>query len=85
MKSEQKKEHRYESETGAGKMKTKRIVPAMMCAWICLTGCGGKTDLTFQKNDVPVIPAETTFLQQTDVRAADETETAAGITETRTK
>ena len=65
-------------------MKTKRIVPAMMCAWICLTGCGGKTDLTFQKNDVPVIPAETTFLQQTDVRAADETETAAGITETRT-
>ena len=52
-------------------------MPILIVIWSCLTGCGERRDITVQQDEMPVIPAETTFVSQTEPRFTDETSTAA--------
>ena len=47
-----------------------QIIAAALSAVMLLTGCGDKKDMTVQKDDVPVIPAVTSAVPQTDGAAA---------------
>ena len=72
-------------------MKLRWILPILMAAGICLTGCGEKRGMNVQQDEMPVSPAETTMVRQTDSHSATETttiisgetqETATGQTDT---
>ena len=60
-------------------MKLRWILPIIMVVWICMTGCGDRRDMTIQQDEMPVVPAVTTFVSQTDLHTADETGTTAVI------
>ena len=74
----------YESSgTGAFIMKLRWILPILMAAAISLTGCGIKQDMTVQQDEMPVSPAETTFVLKTDTPSANTANTTA-VTATQT-
>ena len=60
-------------------MKLRWIMPILTVAWICLTGCGDRRDMTVQQDEMPVVPAETTYVRQTDTSSVAGTSTAASV------
>ena len=60
-------------------MKLRRILPVITGVWICVTGCGAKQDMTVQQDEMPVVPAETTYVRQTDTSSVAGTSTAASV------
>ena len=60
-------------------MNLRRILPVITGVWICVTGCGAKQDMTVQQDEMPVVPAETTYVRQTDTSSAAGTSTAASV------
>ena len=65
-------------------MKKQKLAAALSMI-IFLTGCGVKKDLTVQQDDMPVVPAETTYVRQAEVTAANETKTTTAMTEKSTE
>ncbi|MBP0971524.1 MAG: hypothetical protein J5753_05730 [Oscillospiraceae bacterium] len=63
-------------------MKKLRFLPVILCAAVCLTGCGQRYDLTEQEDAVPVVPLETTFAVQTDHSSSTESTTASATNPT---
>ncbi len=66
-------------EKGAGKMKKLWFLPVILCAAICLSGCGQRNDLNVQKDTVPVEVIETAAAVQTDCTSSTESTTAAAM------
>ena len=58
-------------------MKTQWIIPVILGAAVCLTGCGRRNDLTIQEDMIPVVPAETAITEIT----ASSTESVTGTTD----
>ena len=54
-------------------MKLRWILPMLMVTAISMTGCGSRQDMTVQQEEMPVVPAETTFVLKTDTGSAGET------------
>ena len=61
----------------------KQQIAAALSVCICLTGCNANRDLTLQKDDIPVVPVETTMTEQTKGTAAEGSATIA-VKKTRT-
>ena len=62
-------------------MKTQWLIPVILGAAVCLTGCGRRNDLTIQEDMIPVVPVETAAAVQTDLTEGT-TGTASAKTET---
>ena len=67
-------------------MKTQWLIPVILGAAVCLTGCGRRNDLTIQEDMIPVVPVETAAAVQTDLTegttgtASAKTETCSAVT-----
>ena len=67
-------------------MKTQWLIPVILSAAVCLTGCGRRNDLTIQEDMIPVVPVETAAAVQTHLTegttgtASAKTETCSAVT-----